>query len=404
MKSGTHKSVSPAGIYVHWPFCARKCPYCDFYTFGAEHPNFSLNGRYLERLIDEIRTMPARFALNSKPRADTIYLGGGTPSLIEPDELRCIFAALEEVFDLGGTLNRGSSNLEITMEVNPTAADIERLAAARSLGVNRASVGVQSFNDHYLKILGRDHDAKAARQALQSLREIGFDNLSLDLMFGLPGQTLQEFRADLDEALTFNPDHISAYGLTLHDGTPFKRWHAEGKWKLPEPEIEAAQFEALMDSLETAGYIQYEISNWCKPDRPSRHNSKYWRACDVYSFGASAHGVLNGRRYANPRDLAAYLKGDPGGLAIPEPLPESPRAASAEIMMLAVRRTEGVAWGELNDWFAAWHPEQESDLRILYAAELKQLGEESLIYHDESTLRLARRGIMHADRVAEMFF
>lgn len=391
----------PAGIYIHWPFCARKCPYCDFYTFGREHQNFGKAGRYLERLLEEIRAYPRQPDCAEEPDAETIYFGGGTPSLMEPRELGAILDALRGVFCL-------APDSEITLEVNPTAAEAERLAPALELGVNRLSVGVQSFNDRLLKILGRDHDAQSARRVLDLIRRIGCENVSVDLMFGLPDQSLADFQADVEKALSFSPEHLSVYGLTLHEGTPFKRWRDEGKLNLPDPEIEAAQLEWLIGRMENAGYVHYEISNWARSGRESRHNSKYWRQCDIHAFGVSAHGVRSGHRYAHARDLDAYLRGKIASQPYEitqENGSRSVRSVAGEVMMLALRRIGGTTWSELDAWIEATaNPWPTDGIRSFYQNELKQLEEIGWIETDADRLRLSRRGILFADSVMEKFF
>lgn len=390
------RATEPAGCYVHWPFCARKCPYCDFYTFGREHPDFGLAVRYAEALRAEI-VGHAGGEADGKTRErtpiDTIYFGGGTPSLIEPAVLGSILGVLGERFDV-------AKGAELTLEVNPTAAEAERLGPYRELGINRLSIGCQSFQEKFLKLLGRDHDAEEARLAPALARSLGYDNISIDLMFGLPEQTHGEFEHDLEEALALQPDHISAYGLTLHEGTPYARWDREGRWRRPEMDEEAEMFELLLDRLAAAGYEHYEISNWAKPGRASRHNRKYWKQCDVHAFGVSAHGVRGGRRMSNVRDLNRYIEtsgGTKGGASVEEEAPATERARRGEVMMLALRRTDGVAWDELNSWL-------EADARELYRDQLEGLAEEGLALADEGGLRLTRRGVLMADWVMEQFF
>lgn len=381
----------PAGVYVHWPFCARKCPYCDFYTFGREHRNFERQTSYHRALLEEIRRTTA-IGERHRDRIDTIYFGGGTPSLIEPAALNEILTALRERFEL-------ASDIEITIEVNPTAAEAERLAPYRDLGVNRLSIGCQSFQDRFLEILGRDHDAEAARRVPRLARELGYDNISVDLMFGLPHQTLEEFETDLEAALELGPEHLSAYGLTLHEGTPFARWDREGRWPRRDLETEAVMFERLIDRMAAADFHHYEISNWARPGRQSRHNRKYWSACDVHAFGVSAHGVLRGRRVSNARDLEAYIAagGDGASVSTLEEPPAHDRTRAGEVMMLALRRLPGVGWDELTDWIG-------NDPRAMYRKELEELGAGGLLIADDAGLRLTRRGLMVADSVMERFF
>ncbi len=379
-----------AGVYLHWPFCERKCPYCDFYTFGREHPDFGRAPAYAAALIDEIRTAPARLGLAPRPPVDTIYFGGGTPSLMGARTLANLMATLGEVFEL-------APDREITLEVNPTTAEAAELEGMLAAGVNRLSVGCQSFNDRVLAGLGRVHDAATTRCALERMRALGIANLSLDLIFGAPTQSLVDLAADLDELLAFAPEHVSAYNMTIHEGTPFDRRQREGRLALASEDEQAAMFELMLERLAEAGYEHYEISNWARPGRRSRHNSKYWRAGDVYGFGVSAHGVVDGRRVENPRALGEYLNSDARRLALASEPPADERARRGEIMMLALRRVDGVGWDELDHWLGA-------DARACYAGELDRLSAEGLIEPPTDGLRLTRRGILLSDMVMERFF
>jgi len=386
---GPGPSREPAGIYLHWPFCARKCPYCDFFTFGREHPTFNRSGDYLRALLDDIGSAPDRFELSAPPPADTIYFGGGTPSLLTGGELRAILSAVAGVFDL-------LPEAEVTLEVNPTAAG-RGLAESLEAGVNRLSIGCQSLREENLALLGRDHDAPAARATVAAARRLGCRNVSVDVMFGLPGERLASFVQDLEELLALGPDHLSAYALTFHEGTPFKRWRDEGRLPPVDEDAAAAMFEWLMDRAAGAGFEHYEVSNWCRPGRRSRHNSKYWRRCDVFAFGASAHGIVGGARYENPRDLDRYLGGElPSGPA--EARASSPgRSDQAEIMMLASRRVEGVPWEELSAWLGG-------DPQVLFRSEIRGLVRDGLLEPGCERFRLTRRGLLFADAVARRFF
>jgi len=379
----------PAGIYVHWPFCERKCPYCDFYTFGREHPWQRLADDYLAALLAEIRDAPRRFGWPDPPAADTIYFGGGTPSLMGAGPLGRLLAALGEVF-------RFSPAAEITLEVNPTTVETAGLADLLAAGVNRLSVGCQSFNDRLLAELGRVHDAATTRRALEHIRALGPVNLSLDLIFGAPTQTTADLEADLEAILGFEPDHVSAYNLTVHEGTPYARRQREQRLPLPPEEMQAAMFETIIARLGAAGLEHYEISNWARPGRHSRHNSKYWRPVDVFAFGVSAHGVTRGRRYEHPRDLRAYLAAPTESVAWCEP-PADARARAGEILMLALRRVGGTPWAEIDAWAGA-------DLRRYYRTELERLERDGLLRWREGRLALTRRGLLLADTVAEAFF
>lgn len=384
-------AAEPAGVYLHWPFCERKCPYCDFYTFGREHPAHTLAAQYAQALLDEIGSAAARLGWAEPPRVDTLYFGGGTPSLMGASTLQSLLDALHSAF-------RIEPGAEITLEVNPTTAEAADLPALLALGVNRISFGSQSFSDRVLAQLGRVHDAATTRRAIELARAAGVTNLSLDLIFAAPTQTLDDFANDLETVLAFAPEHISAYNLTLHEGTPYASWAQSGKLDLPEEDEQVAMFEHLIERLAAAGYEHYEISNWSLPGRASRHNSKYWRDCDVIGFGVAAHGVIARQRMETPRDLHAYLDSEARTLAQPITPPGTARARAGEVMMLALRRVAGTPWDELARWLGR-------DARDLYGRELTELMAEELIEPiGTGPLRLTRRGILLADTVMERFF
>lgn len=383
-------SRPPAGVYVHWPFCEHKCPYCDFYSFGRESSVFSLAADYARALVAEIATVRTRLGIEGRPGVDTIYFGGGTPSLMPPDAMAAILGTLREVFVV-------APNVEMTMEVNPTTAEMAALGRYLALGVNRLSIGCQSFNARILHELGRVHDAETTRRAIEHIRALGVTNLSLDIIFGAPTQTLDDLRRDVEAMLAFAPAHISAYGMTIHEGTPYFQRRHEGRLALPPEEAHIAMYEHLVQALPAAGYGHYEISNWARPGMDSRHNRKYWRDCDVFSFGVAAHGVCRGLRSENPPDIEQYL--DLGRRELNRPIapPESERGRLGEIMMLALRRVEGVAWAEIDAWAGR-------DVRAFYAPELVRLGQAGLLVEDGQTLHLGRRGLLLADMVMEEFF
>jgi oxygen-independent coproporphyrinogen-3 oxidase len=384
------------GVYLHWPFCERKCPYCDFYTFGREHPHHARQADFLEALLVEIETLPERLGLAGPVAIDTLYFGGGTPSLMGPAAAERLLEALHCVFAV-------QPGAEVTMEINPTTAEAADLPALLGLGINRLSVGAQSFNDRLLRQLGRVHDAATTRRALDLMRRAGCRNLSLDLIFGVPGQSDEDFAADLAEVLAFAPEHFSAYNLTLHPGTPYAQWERTGRLVLPEEDLQVAMFERLMDTLAAAGYEHYEISNWARPGLAARHNSKYWHRADVYPLGPAAHGVLGSqsalgaRRIANPPDLPTYLDPARRELCVPQEPPATPRACAGEIMMLALRRVAGPGWAELNEWLGA-------DARAFYAPEFARLAADGLLQCDATGPRLTRAGLLLADTVMEAFF
>lgn len=295
-------------LYIHIPFCARKCNYCDFVSYAGKE---NLIDRYVEAVCRELKFQLSTF--NSL--LSTIYFGGGTPTLLGPEHFERILNVLRIThYEL----------LEVSTEANPGTADKAKLQALRNLGINRLSIGVQSFNDIHLKTLGRIHDAKQAIDFYNDARAAGFDNINLDLMFALPDQTLDEWKADIQTALTLKPEHLSIYNLKIEEGTPF--WErftqpspASAKHaplsqrervihQLPNEDLEAEMYEHAIETLTANGYKHYEISNFALPGKECRHNINYWMTGDYLGVGAGAHSHINGRRWSNPNCLEAYLK------------------------------------------------------------------------------------------------
>ena len=282
-------------LYLHIPFCRRRCSYCDFNTYTTLG---DLQGDYVDALAREIRLVGAS---GGRPAVRTIFFGGGTPSLLTPGQLAAILSAARDSFAL-------DPDAEITMEANPGTVDAAYLSAARSLGVNRLSYGVQSALPGELALLGREHDFAAAVAAVAAARAAGFDNLNLDLIYGLPGQTVADWRQTLAAVLPLQVEHISLYCLTIEPGTPMERWLHNGTIHAPDPDTAADQYEAACAALAAAGYGHYEISNWSRPGRECRHNVVYWRNEPYLGLGAGAHGLAGGYRYQVVRQPRAYIK------------------------------------------------------------------------------------------------
>ncbi|MFL6469120.1 MAG: radical SAM family heme chaperone HemW, partial [Pyrinomonadaceae bacterium] len=282
------------GIYLHIPFCKSRCSYCDFAT-DVWRSDDAVE-RYVNALCDEI---PG--STNTDLNVDTIYFGGGTPSLLSPEHLAKILDVVGIQFDI-------AADAEVTMEMNPATVSAATLSAYRQLGVNRASFGVQTFNDRDLKLLARGHDANDARQTFKLLRNAGFENISIDLIAGLPDQTMVDWKRNLIEAVAMRPEHLSLYLLEIHEGTPLAAQVKSGRRSAPDEDLAAEMYEVMIDTLADAGYEQYEISNFAKPGFQSRHNSKYWRLEPVFGFGVSAHSFDGFQRYSNERDTAEYVR------------------------------------------------------------------------------------------------
>lgn len=326
-------SSEPVGLYLHIPFCAVRCPYCDFNTYSGLE---SFQEGYTRALIAEIR---AGAEEHGRRLAHTVFVGGGTPTALPAALLAQILDALQSAFEVdeGG---------EITSEANPGTTDLERFSALRDAGVNRLSMGVQSFDDAELRWLGRIHSAAEAETAFEHARRAGFDNVNLDLMFGLPGQSHASWLTTVRRALSLQPEHLSLYGLTVEEGTPLARQVRAGEKPAPDDDAAADMYLAASDLLGRAGLQQYEISNWSRgPELRCRHNLTYWRREPYLGFGAGAHSFLEERRWWNVRPIPEYIALLDAGRSAEGGGEQISRAiAMVETMMLGLRLVqEGVA-------------------------------------------------------------
>lgn len=287
------QAPSEVGIYLHIPFCVKKCFYCDFYSVE----NHSQREDFLDAIVKEIYLFSG---IHARLDANTIFFGGGTPSLLKPSELERIMAALRTAFNI-------SESAEFTMECNPGTIDTRYLSDYRSLGVNRISFGVQSFFEDELRFLERIHGPSEAIRAVDLARGVGFDNLSLDLIYALPGQTHERLLTNLQTALSLDPDHLSAYALIVEPGTPLFNSVSEGKITPAPDSVEADMYGTVMDYMEAHSYSHYEISNYCKTGFQCKHNLKYWNAEEYVGFGPSAHSYFDKKRWWNVSSLAGYV-------------------------------------------------------------------------------------------------
>lgn len=283
------------GIYIHVPFCLKKCGYCDFCSFAGK------GEEYMDAYADELcRRIAAAVAEASDYVVDTVYFGGGTPSLMPLVSVEKIINAVC-LFDI-------APDAEITLECNPATADEAYFLGLCALGVNRLSIGLQSAHDNELALLGRAHTKADFVRCFEDARAAGFDNISADLMYGIPDQTLDSFSSSLEFLVSLSPEHISAYGLTVEDGTYF---HAHrNELSLADDDMQADMYSLMSVFLEKYGYHKYEISNFSKEGRGSRHNMRYWKCLDYLGFGVAAHSCFGGRRYGNSRDIGAFLRGE----------------------------------------------------------------------------------------------
>ncbi len=320
--------ASTLGLYLHIPFCRSKCDYCDFYSLpGGED---RMDG-YLRALLRQLEEAAPGAAGHS---VDTVYVGGGTPTVFGGERLAALLAAV-------GRLYRLAPGAEITCEANPDSAGEELLRALRRAGFGRLSLGMQSADAGELAAVHRRHTPEQTDAAVAAARRVGFENLSLDLICGLPGQTEESWRRTVEHALSLRPEHLSCYGLKVEEGTPLARRVAAGE-ELPDDDAQADRYLWTVERLARAGFRQYEISNFARPGYESRHNLRYWRLEPYLGFGPGAHSDFGGRRFAVPADLAGYLAGE----AVPAGETVSPWERGNEYLMLGLRTAAGIAGEE----------------------------------------------------------
>jgi len=319
------------GLYIHTPFCAGKCPYCDFYSLSGSQELYDTYSAAVAVQLDNL----------GGASVDTIYFGGGTPSLLGGKRLASLLDRTASCFSV-------SENAEITVEINPGDASSELLSALRCAGFNRLSMGVQSGVDSELGQLGRRHSASKAAAAVQNARDAGFDNISLDLMLGIPGQTPASLEQSIDFLCGLAPEHISAYILKIEPGTPFAA--RIGELNLADDDTQAEYYLQAVRQLAAKGYGQYEISNFCRPGKESRHNLRYWHCEEYIGIGPSAHSFYNGRRYYYPRDLEQFVNA-------PRTIDDGEGGSPEEYIMLALRLTEGLTHTGYNKRFSAEIPD-----------------------------------------------
>ena len=317
-------------VYIHVPFCVRKCAYCDFYSLAGVN---DLTGRYREALCREIRIQAERFG---PVRVETVYLGGGTPSLLSGTDIRRILSVLRECMEVVPAC-------EITMEGNPGTLEEKALEVYREAGVNRFSLGVQSFSDRMLRRIGRIHTAEQAVQAVRMLRRAGFSNVNLDLMYGLPDQDLNSFLDTVGEALTLSPEHLSCYSLIPEPGTEMGRQVESGEATLPDAEKLLQMEEEMRSLLSRNGFDRYEVSNYAREGRECRHNLVYWECEPYLGFGPGAHSDFDGRRFSHPADLLGWMQAMEAGMCFEKPEDDgSIEGRRFERVMMGLRMVRGV--------------------------------------------------------------
>lgn len=337
----------PLELYIHIPFCVKKCLYCDFLSFGTEDDRLQntpcLPSRkepvpqsYIEALCREIGEWGRKKEFRHRP-VISVFFGGGTPSLMSEKQIFQVMAALRGAFSI-------QRNAEITMESNPGTLTLSKLKTMHFCGINRLSIGLQSTSEEELKTLGRIHSYGAFLQSFKWAREAGFHNINVDLMTALPNQTEESYRQTLKQVLLLQPEHISAYSLIIEPDTPFEKMYDEGKLKLPDEDAERRMYYMTKDLLAKAGYNRYEISNYARPGYECRHNIGYWRRRDYLGLGLGAASLVGNRRFTNPVDMAVYVSGYPGdGIWFSEAEELSLENRMEEFMFLGLRMLSGVS-------------------------------------------------------------
>lgn len=375
------------GLYVHLPFCRQKCFYCDFPSYAGQEGRMAV---YVEALLGELARegAPLRAAWGP-PR--TVYLGGGTPTALPPALMERLLVGLREF------LAAAPDALEFTCECNPGTVDAAYLSLLRAGGVNRLSLGVQTFDDALLRRIGRIHTAAQARAAVRQARAAGFRNLSLDLMYGLPGQTLAGLEMSVQQALALAPQHISIYGLQVEEGTAFARAQAAGRLALPSDEESEAMYDYMTTALPVAGYARYEISNFARPGFESRHNLGYWQDVPYLGVGAAAHSYLDGQRYENPRGIEEYLAAlRESGRARREEEPLTRATSMEEFAFLALRTARGIDRARFAARFGC-------ELASVYADAIARMRARGFLEEDAQGVRLTPLGMKYGNWVFEAF-
>ena len=417
--------MSPYRLYFHIPFCTHRCAYCDFNTYAGQE---EVIPAYVDALCKEVEYVGVLRAERNRSGSareveapvpvHTMFFGGGTPSLLSPPQFASIFKSIRASFAL-------TDDAEITIEANPGTVTYEALGQLHEIGINRISFGVQSANAFELKMLERTHSFFDVIEAVTSARKAGFKNLNLDLIYGLPEQTMETWQTTVRRILDLHPEHISAYALTLEHGTPFGRWASKGLLPLPDPDLAAEMYEWTSDVLEANGYLQYEISNWAKDSASSGakrsrdayinpsfaccHNLQYWRSLPYLAFGAGAHGYANGYRYSNVLRIKTYIERLTNYELryTPHEFPltavtvnhhqQTPKDDMSDYMLNNLRRVKaGAADAEFRSRFG-------KGLLDVYKAEVEELVRLGLLEWSGDAIRLTRRGRLLGNQVFVRF-
>lgn len=374
----------PLGLYVHIPFCVRKCQYCDFLSAPYDEVT---KEKYVQALCKEIGEYQA---FTKEYYLETIYFGGGTPSVLDVKLLEQILNTIKQSFTVD------MEKAEVTVEINPATVTKEKLEAYRKLGINRLSIGVQSALEKELQLLGRVHTFEQARECVQWAREVGFTNLSVDVMSALPNQTLEDYKETLEQLIALEPEHISSYSLIIEEKTPFYELYGEGKEKekeLPDEETDRAMYMYTKERLQEAGYERYEISNYAKKGLESRHNSSYWTGQEYLGVGLGASSLFTNARYHNETNLTVYMEDIKAGRDVRREIERLVETEQMEeFMILGLRRMCGVSRAEFKNRFG-------KSMEIVYGSALQKLKKQGLITIEEDIIALTELGIDVSNQV-----
>jgi len=374
------KEETPEAVYIHIPFCTNKCHYCDFNSYVLKGQPVMDYLDALEREMEQtVRIVPPR-------QIKTVFVGGGTPTVLLPDQMESFLRRVRTYFP------DKSAELEFSMEANPGTTDKEKLQVMKEGGVNRISFGVQSFDNSLLEGIGRIHSTDDVYRSIENARSVGFTNMSIDLMFGLPKQTVKIMNDTIDKALALNLPHYSIYSLKVEENTLFHTLYHKNQLPLPDEDEELDMFLLIMGRLKQAGYEQYEISNFAKPGFESRHNSMYWLNRSYYGLGAGAHGYMYGKRHVNIKGVQPYIEATRRGLPTLEQYEISESEAMEDFMMVGLRLLRGVKRSDFSRQFGR-------EMESVFGQVLRKLIERKLLEQTAEGYRLSEQGVLLGNEV-----
>lgn len=370
------------GIYIHIPFCQRKCYYCDFISYSNKDSKIE---EYIEAVKKEIRLQKVKSTIT------TIYIGGGTPSYIDSRYIKEIVSEIQ--------IKNISKTAEITIEVNPGTITLEKLKDYKEIGINRLSIGLQVTQDELLKQIGRIHNYEQFLETYKVARDVGFDNINVDLMLGIPNQRIRDLKESLNKVIELQPEHISVYSLIVEEGTPIAHKIENGDLKLPEEDLERNMYWYIKNTLELNGYKHYEISNFSKPGYESKHNMNCWKQKEYIGIGLAAHSYRDITRYSNTEQIGEYIRNVKNGKLERNRIIheiQKEEDTKKEYMILGLRQIDGVKISDFKEKFG-------DNPIYLFRNELKKLSEKNLICIDDNSIRLTRKGIDFANIVWQEF-